>query len=271
MIPLNPKTHSPLLISLLMLIAPFQAGYVNVGAFHIADGFFVSHVTGTSSMIGMGLGKLNFVTIITFITVLLSFIAGAAFSGYYLKYYTETNKTPKYSLVMFVKFIFFGIVLVLSEFDLFYTSKDVLHISHLLMLFLLSFCCGVQNSSSSFATGGFLKPTHMTGLSTDLGLNLYLFFAKGDVDKEELKKLKKRILILISFILGGTFSELIFSIQGHYGFLFPFISAFIFWFYSQEKFKSLVPSQSILKVTFSLLLFSTVAIGIINFTQNHLN
>lgn len=225
MIPLNPKTHSPLLISLLMLIAPFQAGYVNVGAFHIADGFFVSHVTGTSSMIGMGLGKLNFVTIITFITVLLSFIAGAAFSGYYLKYYTETNKTPRYSLVMFVKFIFFGIVLILSEFDLFYTSKDVLYMSHILMLFLLSFCCGVQNSSSSFATGGFLKPTHMTGLSTDLGLNLYLFFAKGEVkqkNQEELKKLKKRILILFSFILGGTFSELIFSIHVTMVSYFPF-------------------------------------------------
>lgn len=252
-----------------MFAAPFQAGYVNVGAFHIADGFFVSHVTGTGSMIGMGIGKLDLTVFITFLTVLVSFILGAALSGYYLKYYTETNRRPRYSLVMFIKFIFFGFVLVLSEFDLFYTSKEVLYISHLLMLFLLSFCCGIQNSSSSFATKGFLKPTHMTGLSTDLGLNLYQLFVRTNDD--EFSNLKKRFYILISFIIGGTFSELIFSIQGHYGFLFPFLSAFIFWFYSQEHLTRFRLSPHFLKVTFSVLFISTLAIGILNFTQNYFN
>ncbi len=269
MIPFNHDSYSKKFLLFLLYLAPFQAGYINVGAFHIADGFFVSHVTGTSSMIGMGIGKLDLTIFVTFLTVLLSFILGASFAGYYLKYYKEVGREPRYSFVMFVKFLFFGIILLLSESDLFLTSKEVLYASHLLMLFLLSFCCGVQNSSSSISTGGFLKPTHMTGLSTDVGANLYMFFIKSD--REEYEKLKTRIVILFSFILGGTLAELIFSIQGHYGFLFPFLTSFIFWFYSNQAVKKLRLKFGFIQVTLSLVLISTFALGVVNFTANYIN
>ena len=270
MIELDKESFSSRYKHFLWFLAPFQAGYINVGAYHIAGGFFVSHVTGTSSMTGVGIARLDPVIFATFVTVLLSFILGAGLSGFFIKYKKEITGHSDYSTVMFVKFLFFGLVLILSELDLFYTSESVIEASHILMLFLLSFCCGVQNSSASLATGGFLKPTHMTGLSTDVGVHLYRFFyRKTQSDRLEFKKTLLRIKILMAFIIGGAFSEIIFSTQGHYGFIFPFLSAFFFLMISLPKSRDIARAKSFyfLKASLTAVFVITLVIGIASYSN----
>ena len=87
---------------------------------------------------------------------------------------------------------FFGLVLLLSTLvdnQIYGLTKD--HIN-LLIIFFLSFCCGVQNSTCALATNGFLKPTHMTGLSTDVGIMLTKVFAW----KHHKEKFEEQLLIL---------------------------------------------------------------------------
>lgn len=215
------------------LLMAFQAGYVNVGGFFVS-GSFVSHVTGTSSRIGMGVSDLNLIVVLTFLTVLIAFISGAAFSGYHIGRRQESGLDQKYTLVLSVKAIFFGLVLILS------THKEDMAVVmtkeyvNLFIIFFLSFCCGVQNATCALSTGGFLKPTHMTGLSTDIGIFLTKVFAwkKSDRKKyhEEIRKNKLRMSILFSFIFGGIVASLIFQQNGHYGFFFPFASSICFLF-----------------------------------------
>ncbi|MBN19909.1 MAG: hypothetical protein CL678_01380 [Bdellovibrionaceae bacterium] len=212
------------------LLMAFQAGYVNVGGF-FESGNFVSHVTGTSSQIGMGIAQLDPVMLSTFIVVLLAFIIGAGFAGYQIGFKQEVGQEPRYVLVLAVKSLFFGLILLLSEVDLIESSKDAINKAHLLLIFFLSFCCGVQNATCSLATGGFLKPTHMTGLSTDIGLMFTKILAwdrKSDRYKTEMRKSWTRVSILASFIFGGAVAASIFSYNGHYGFLFPFLSSLCF-------------------------------------------
>ncbi len=264
MIKLDRTAYSESYIHFLYLLAPFQAGYINAAAFNISAGYFVSHVTGTSTMIGMGVAELDPKIFITFTIILLSFILGAGFSGFHIKHKEEKGENTNFSLVMFVKFIFFGIVLTLSELDLITNSETYIKLSHTFMLFLLSFCCGIQNSSSSLATGGFLKPTHMTGLSTDVGTNLYLFFVRDKKRQaKEFKDLKMRINILLSFITGGVFAQVIFLANGHYAFLFPFMSSLFFLLLSltskTDEHRSVL---NLYQVCLGLVFLLTVGLGI---------
>lgn len=212
------------------MIMSFQAGYVNVGGFY-TSGTFVSHVTGTSSNIGIGLSNLDWLFILNFIVILISFIGGAAFASFYTARCQDREKEPKYLKVLIVKAFFFFLVLLLSEMDILFPELLSKTTINTWIIFFLSFCCGVQNSTCAIATGGFLKPTHMTGLSTDIGINIARYFNfKGDqeVAKEEIRKNYLRMFILMSFISGGVIASFIFSKNGHYGFVFPFVSSLCF-------------------------------------------
>lgn len=208
----------------------FQAGYINVGGF-IIFGSFVSHVTGTSSRIGMGIASLDLATIITFATILISFIIGAGFAGHYIGRNKEHGNDPKFIFVTGIKACVFALVLFISEF---YFGNEAMWIK-LALIHLLSFACGMQNATCSLATDGFLKPTHMTGLSTDIGINLFKHLGKPINDPARINEKKKNIIrfrILLSFIFGGTIAYFIFSLNGHYGFLFPFLSSLLMFYTS---------------------------------------
>jgi uncharacterized membrane protein YoaK (UPF0700 family) len=231
MLKLDGRNFSKSFTLSLWYLMSFQAGYINVGGF-IIFGNFVSHVTGTSSQIGMGVGSSNVQQIFTFVTILIAFITGAAFSGYFIGRRIEEGVEPKFLLVNGVKAALFGIILVLSEIH--FLNNDSLNT--LIMVFILSVCCGIQNSSCALATDGFLKPTHMTGLSTDVGINMTKIFAWKKTNNQkyqkELRKNLTRVCILFFFILGGVAAYQIFSYNGHYGFVFPFISSLLLFTYT---------------------------------------
>lgn len=217
-------------VYLIWMIMSFQAGYVNVGGFY-TSGAFVSHVTGTSSNIGIGISRYDITFLLNFLVILIAFITGAAFASYYISKKQDEGKDPNYLRVLFIKSLFFFMVLLLSEMDLILPDLMSAATVNTWIIFFLSFCCGIQNSTCAQATGGFLKPTHMTGLSTDIGINLARYFKPG-VDKakreEELHKNNLRISILGSFISGGVIASFIFTKNGHYGFIFPFLSSVCF-------------------------------------------
>ena len=208
----------------------FQAGYINVGGF-IIFGNFVSHVTGTSSQIGMGLATLDYEKIITFFTILTSFILGAGFASHNIGRRQDDGKEPMYIFVTGIKALVFFLVLLISEI---YFDNQTMAVK-LILIHLLSFACGIQNSTCSQATNGFLKPTHMTGLSTDIGINLFKLRGLSSDDqkvREEKNKNLIRIKILLSFIFGGVIAFIVFSVNGHHGFAFPFLISFLTFYTS---------------------------------------
>lgn len=228
MLKLNDHFHSPKFTHFLWLLMALQAGYINVGGFFIS-GNFVSHVTGTSSNIGIGIAEGNSFFILNFLVILISFIAGASFVGQCIQTPLDTQNKPRYILVLTIKCLFFALVLLLSEIDLISSIATYKKISDLLIIFFLSFCCGIQNAMCSLATKGFLKPTHMTGLSTQLGLDFSaLFNTRLKINPELKKNFILRAAILTFFILGGVIATYIFSYNGHYGFLFPFLTSLYF-------------------------------------------
>lgn len=243
----------------------FQAGYINVGGF-IVFGNFVSHVTGTSSQIGMGIASIDWNQILTFLSILIAFIVGAGFAGHFIGRRKVEGQEPKFILVTAVKAVLFGLVLIISE----QYYPDYSFTLKLLLIIPLSLACGIQNATCSLATNGFLKPTHMTGLSTDIGINLFRVSAyKKNSNKFKLERHNNRLRmgILTSFISGGSIAFFIFGHNGHYGFLFPFLSSLAMLFTSIISESSQKYKMTKLKWAHSSILgvfLTTLLIGLIN-------
>ena len=89
----------------------------------------------------------------------------------------------------------------------------------------LCFICGLKNSLVTWATFGKIRVTHLTGLSTDIGLNLIrtLNFKQPSPRFKETKNVNiVRILTFLSFTLGAFISAVVIPMIGYKGFLIVF-------------------------------------------------
>ena len=82
-----------------------------------------------------------------------------------------------------------------------------------------------------------VRTTHLTGLFTDLGIELsQLFFYKTPEQKKQLRgNIKLRLRIIIFFFLGGTFAGFIYYKTQLYSLLFGAIILFIGLVYDRIK------------------------------------
>ena len=151
------------------------------------------------------------------------------------------GEEPNYILVSLVKSIVFGFVLfagVEGFFGEFNTAKTISE-SDFFIIPMLCFACGIQNSTCSQSTNGFLKPTHLTGLSTDIGIHFGRLHAlKANNDKNYTKERNRnfiRLGIFASFSSGAAVSFLVFKRFEYTAFIFPFVTSVIFLLISVEE------------------------------------
>jgi uncharacterized membrane protein YoaK (UPF0700 family) len=77
----------------------------------------------------------------------------------------------------------------------------------------LLFAMGLQNGMVSMISGFVVRTTHLTGMFTDLGIEMGAFFQKRYVDKRVLKqKITLRIVIIGFFFIGGITGGFLFKL-----------------------------------------------------------
>src|SRR5690606_2152620 len=78
---------------------------------------------------------------------------------------------------------------------------------------LLLFAMGVQNSFVTKISDAVVRTTHLTGLFTDLGIELsYFLFRKKPMDKKKLiATIKLRLFIICFFFLGGIMGGILYN------------------------------------------------------------
>ncbi|MEH6565221.1 MAG: YoaK family protein [Halopseudomonas sp.] len=173
----------------------FAAGSVNavglLGFSHQA----VSHLSGTSTLLGLGLAQLNIGAVTHLLLVLLSFVLGAIFSGFLI---TSSALQPgrRYGLALLVE----TALLLLAMLALQYNSVT----GH----YLASAACGLQNAMVTTFSGAIIRTTHVTGLFTDLGLMLGARLRGETLDR---RKLLLFTLLIGGFISGGGVGALAFA------------------------------------------------------------
>lgn len=223
------------------LLLSFLAGNINAGGF-LACQRFVSHVTGFATLSGLSLEKGDWLDFLGTLSIPLFFLAGVMVSGYL----TEKKHNPqitaqKYSPVMALVATLLALVAVGGTLGLFGEFGDVANIkNHYFLLALLCSACGLQNAAISSASGATLRTTHLTGLTTDLGLGLIRSEVHNLSDaqkKDERRANKLRILMIVAFTFGSVIAAFVFSKFQYSGFYFPMLIAAYFVFVTQKHIK----------------------------------
>jgi len=218
----------------LWLALAFQSGFINTGGF-LACHRFVSHVTGFGTQIGMSLARSDFFIALEMCLAPVSFVVGGVVAGYLIDRKVLDRKEPRIFRALGLHAFVLVIVFTFGELGYFGEFGEPLILQRdFILLFLLCFACGLQNGIFTSLTGGLIRTTHLTGVSTDLGLNLVRiqFFKGSEADLKNLKRTNLiRLLTIIFFSFGAAMGVVIFSQAQYDGFVVPAISSVMIIFY----------------------------------------
>jgi uncharacterized membrane protein YoaK (UPF0700 family) len=201
------------------MILAFQAGLLNTGGF-MACHSFVSHVTGFATLFGIELGQQNHAVATALILAPGCFLLGAMISGFLVDIRLKLGKEPRYYIVFGVLFLLIFAVEIGGFNKTFGTFGEISYP----LLALLCLICGLQNATVSLVSKSVVRTTHLTGITTDLGIGLvrslykqWLGLEYGDEGKANLM----RIGIIVFFTLGAVAGYRLFHSWEFRAFLFP--------------------------------------------------
>lgn len=176
----------------LATLLSFVAGIVNVSGV-LAVKTLTTNVTGHFAYFAEELLLHNYSAALTFFVFTIFFLFGSFTSSFLSEYMLIIS--PKFSHVVPISIE----ILVLLSIGILGSQSDLTNISGKLIAFSMLFAMGIQNSLVTKISQSTVRTTHLTGLFTDLGIELsQLFFYKKE---EETKKLKTSIYLRLSIII----------------------------------------------------------------------
>jgi uncharacterized membrane protein YoaK (UPF0700 family) len=181
----------------LATLLSFVAGIVNVtGVLSIKT--LTTNVTGHFAYFAEEVMKKNYSAAITFFIFTIFFLIGSFVSNFLSEIISKKNPNLSHVIPISLE------IIVLIGVGIFGGQTDLSSFEGKLIAFSMLFAMGIQNSLVTKISQSTVRTTHLTGLFTDLGIELsQLFFYKKP---EETKKLKTsiylRLSIIIFFFLG---------------------------------------------------------------------
>lgn len=182
----------------------FVAGMVNVAGF-LAAATLTTNITGHFAFFVDEVFKLNFWQGFIYFLYIFFFFLGSFFSSFLVELISRKNDSYVYivptsieSLILFFIGIFGG--------------RLITYNPNLIACSLL-FAMGLQNSLVTRISNATVRTTHLTGLFTDLGIELsQLFFYREKQTKEKLfSSIKLRLTIISFFFAGGITGGVLYS------------------------------------------------------------
>ncbi|QIL20394.1 YoaK family protein [Thermomonas sp. HDW16] len=161
------------------------AGMVNVVGYLGFEHQAITHLTGTTTLLGEAVAKRDVRAISHLAGMVLAFMAGAALSGMIIQ--DSTLRLGRR----------YGIALVLESLLLF-AAIPLFHHGQLAGALLAAMACGLQNAMATTYSGAVIRTSHLSGMFTDLGIGL------GHAIRG--MPLQKRRLLLCGLIISGFFT-----------------------------------------------------------------
>lgn len=206
----------------LWLVSAFESGFVNSTGLLIT-GQYVSHVTGYATMVGVAMTHESFIFGIELMVIPISFILGGTLTSLILDRKRPEGKVPPYHLVQALITALLMIILFLSHWKnqtsaFPFGADETFSPVELIIVGLLCLACGLKNSLMAWSTWGKIRVTHLTGLSTDIGLNLPRLFNRKwkSIRFDERRTVNViRILMFLSFSAGAMLCAFLFPWLQH--------------------------------------------------------
>ena len=182
----------------------FVAGMVNVAGF-LAVKRLTTNVTGHFAFFVDEVFKLNFLQGLIYFLYIFFFFLGAFISSLLVETISRKNEQYIYTVPASIESI---ILLTIGIFGsrLIASSPDII-------AFALLFAMGLQNSMVTMISKATVRTTHLTGLFTDLGIEMsqLYFYRLKKQRKKLLSFIRLRLTIISFFFIGGILGGVLYT------------------------------------------------------------
>lgn len=175
------------------------AGMVNVVGYLGFEHQAVTHLTGTTSLLGASIAQGESRASWHLLLMILAFVGGAALSGMIIQDST-LRLGRRYGVALAIEAVLLAFSVPLFE------RQQIAGAA------LAAMACGLQNAMTATYSGALVRTSHLTGMFTDLGVFLGHRLRGMAVDQ---RRLWLCTLIICGFLLGGVIGALLFP---HYGY-----------------------------------------------------
>ncbi|TXD48278.1 YoaK family protein [Polaribacter sp. IC073] len=188
-------------------VLSFVAGIVNVTGF-LSFNQLTTNVTGHFALFISDVANFEFWKGTIYFLYIFSFLFGSFLSSILIEAFRAKKKLNVFVLPTIIESLILIVIALIS---------NVTKIKYPdLIVCLLLFAMGLQNSYVTKISNTIVRTTHLTGLFTDLGIELsQLFFPKTHPKRDKIKAtIKLRIYIICFFFLGGITGGYFYSVLG---------------------------------------------------------
>ena len=201
------KTRTPKHNLGIASLLSFVAGLVNVVGFFAVQKL-TTNVTGHFAFFVDEVFKLKFENALHVALFVIFFLFGSFFANFMVEVYSRIRENQIYVLPICTE----AFILTIIAFQ----GNDFIKESPDLVAYCLLFAMGMQNSLVTRISKAVVRTTHLTGLFTDLGIEIsQLFFYKDEIHKFKLvRSIKLRLTIIFMFFSGGITGGILFSFFG---------------------------------------------------------
>ena len=182
----------------------FVAGIVNVAGF-LSVQQLTTNVTGHFAFFVDEVFKLDFWKVFVYFLYILFFFLGSFVSNFLVEMVAKKNQKQIYIIPTLIE----SIIL----FTVAFAGEPLINKHPDLIAYSLLFAMGLQNSLVTTISNATVRTTHLTGLFTDLGIELsqLFFYRKRESQVKLLSSIKLRLTIIVFFFIGGIISGVFYS------------------------------------------------------------
>ncbi len=198
------KTRTPKHNVRIAMLLSFIAGLVNIAGF-LGIHTLTTNVTGHFATLILDVYQMDWIIVLIYISYLLSFLVGSFTSGVLIEWMKMYKKMNIYLLPTLLE----SSILIIIPFMVYWEAL----LSTNIIACLLLFAMGVQNSFVTKISNAVVRTTHLTGLFTDLGIELsHLFFSsQKHIYHQNVSTIKLRLNIIFFFFFGGIIGVFLFK------------------------------------------------------------
>ncbi|MFY2764481.1 YoaK family protein [Arenimonas sp. MALMAid1274] len=173
------------------------AGMVNVVGYLGFEHQAITHLTGTTSLLGAALAQGNLPHVLQLGAMLLAFVGGAVLSGLLIQDST-LRLGRRYGVALAIEAVLLALAVPLFERGSF--AGPV----------LAAVAIGLQNAMATTYSGAIVRTSHVSGMFTDLGITLGHAMRGLPVPR---RRLWLCLVIIASFLAGGVGGALMFGMM----------------------------------------------------------
>ena len=218
--------------NVLATLLPAIAGAVNASGF-FAVGTYTSHMTGVASLAGDELAQAHWSVALRAFAFIGCFIFGAMIATALVLHARKKRQPAFWRPLLLEALTLFGFA------SLTVGASGPVHVNRFTMTALICFGMGVQNALVTKLSGARIRTTHLTGVTTDIGIELmktlyrireaaagrtlggtFRSIPEVAVDAET-RHLRLHLRVFFCFIAGATCGPALYLMVGHWAMLIP--------------------------------------------------